>query len=155
MKPEKVKLFIVDDDPMFLITLEHEFHLHSDFTIEAFATAEQCIERLGHKPDVIILDYHLNSVDKNAMNGLEALEEIKKVNPGIPVVLLSASEETLKNAVDVMKDDIFEAAVKSKTAFVSLQRIITSIFNHKKIGKQVALVYGDGPIPFQLSITSL
>ncbi|CAN5825896.1 hypothetical protein BH11BAC7_BH11BAC7_04190 [soil metagenome] len=152
MKPEKVKLFIVDDDPMFLLKLAHEFHLYSDFTIETFPTAELCIEKLHHKPDVIILDYHLDSVEKNAMNGLEASEKIKKANPAIQVVLLSASEETIKEAVEIMKGDIFDTAVKSKTAFVSLQQIITSIFNHKKTKKEVALIYGDGPIPFQVSL---
>ncbi len=155
MKPEKVKLFIVDDDPMFIIKLAHEFHLHSDFTIETFPTAELCIEALSHKPDVIILDYQLDSVDKSAMDGLAALEIIKKIHPGIQVVLLSASEETVKKAVEEMKDDIFEAAVKNKTAFASLQNIIASIFNHKKTSKEVALIYGDDNIPFLLSIKSV
>jgi CheY-like chemotaxis protein len=26
------------------------------------------------KPDVIILDYHLDGIDKNAMNGIETLD---------------------------------------------------------------------------------
>jgi CheY-like chemotaxis protein len=28
----------------------------------------------SRKPDVIILDYHLDGIDKNAMNGIETLE---------------------------------------------------------------------------------
>jgi CheY-like chemotaxis protein len=38
---------------------------------------------------VIILDYHLDGIDKNAMNGIETLDKIKEFNQGIPVVMLS------------------------------------------------------------------
>jgi CheY-like chemotaxis protein len=31
-----------------------------------------------NKPDVIILDYHLDGIDKNAMNGFETLDKIKE-----------------------------------------------------------------------------
>ena len=78
MKNEnKIKLFLVDDDALFLKSLEIEFLQHADFTIETFATGELCMENLSHNPDVIILDYHLDGIDKNAMNGMETLDKIK------------------------------------------------------------------------------
>ena len=73
----KIKLFLVDDDAMYLKLLEIEFLQHADFTIETFATGELCIENLSHNPDVIILDYHLDGIEKNAMNGIETLDKIK------------------------------------------------------------------------------
>ena len=86
----KIKLFLVDDDAVFLKTLEIEFLTHADFTIETYATGELCVENLAHSPDVIILDYHLDGIDKNAMNGLATLDKIKEINPDIPVVILSS-----------------------------------------------------------------
>ncbi len=58
------------------------FLQHTDFTIETFATGELCLENLSHKPDVIILDYHLDGIDKNAMNGIETLDKIKAIQSG-------------------------------------------------------------------------
>jgi two-component system OmpR family response regulator len=75
IQENKIHLFLVDDDALFLKSLEIEFHHHTDFTVETFATGELCVENLSHNPDVIILDYHLNGVDKNAMNGIETLDK--------------------------------------------------------------------------------
>jgi two-component system OmpR family response regulator len=47
----------------------------ADFIIETYSTGELCLENLSNCPDVIILDYHLDVIEKNAMNGLETLEK--------------------------------------------------------------------------------
>ncbi|HMK27450.1 MAG TPA: response regulator [Chitinophagaceae bacterium] len=134
MKNEKIKLFLVDDDSLFLKSLEIEFLQHADFTIETFATGEHCIENLSHDPDVIILDYHLDGIDKNAMNGLETLDKIKAGYPDIPVVMLS-SQDKIDVAINCMHHRAFDYVVKSETAFIRLQKIITTIFNYKKMEK--------------------
>jgi CheY-like chemotaxis protein len=73
----------VDDDAVFLKSLEIEFLHHIDFIVETYALVS-CIANLG-KPDVIILDYHLDGIDKNAMNGIETLDKIKEYDSDIPV----------------------------------------------------------------------
>jgi two-component system OmpR family response regulator len=40
MNKEKIKLFLVDDDAVFLKSLEIEFLQHADFTVETFSTGE-------------------------------------------------------------------------------------------------------------------
>lgn len=134
MKNEKIKLFLVDDDTLFLKSLEIEFLQHADFSIETFATGELCIKNLSHIPDVIILDYHLDGIDKNAMNGLETLDKIKAGYPDIPVVMLS-SQDKIDVAINCMHHRAFDYVVKSETAFIRLQKIITTIFNYKKMEK--------------------
>lgn len=136
MKNEKIKLFLVDDDAVFLKSLEIEFLQHADFIIETFATGELCIENLSHNPDVIILDYHLDGIDKNAMNGVETLDKIKSYNPDIPVVMLS-SQDKIDVAINCMHHRAFDYVVKSETAFVRLQKIITTIFRYKKMEKEL------------------
>ena len=130
----KIKLFLVDDDALFLKSLEIDFLQLADFEIETFATGELCISNLSHKPDVIILDYHLDGIDKNAMNGLETLDKIKSFNPDIPVVMLS-SQDKIDVAISCMHHRAFDYVVKSETAFVRLQKIITTIFKYKKMEK--------------------
>jgi len=131
---EKIKLFLVDDDALFLKSLEIEFMEHADFSIETFATGELCIENLSHNPDVIILDYLLNGIEKDAMNGIETLDAIKAFNPDIPVVMLSAQDK-IEVAVNCMHHKAYDYVVKSETAFIRLQKIITSIFNYRKMEK--------------------
>ena len=130
----KIKLFLVDDDALFLKSLEIEFLQHADFTIETFATGELCMEHLSNNPDVIILDYHLDGIDKHAMNGMETLDKIKAFNPDIPVVMLS-SQDKIDVAINCMHHRAFDYVVKSETAFMRLQKIITTVFHYKKMEK--------------------
>lgn len=131
-----IKLFLVDDDALFLKSMEIDFLQHADFIIETFATGELCVKNLSNNPDVIILDYHLDGIDKNAMNGIETLDKIKSVNPDIPVIMLS-SQDKIDVAINCMHHKAFDYIVKSETAFMRLQKIITTIFQHKKMEKEL------------------
>jgi DNA-binding NarL/FixJ family response regulator len=136
MKNEKIKLFLVDDDALFLKSLEIEFLHQTDFTVETFATGELCLENLSHRPDVIILDYHLNGIEKEAMNGIETLDKIKALNPDIPVVMLS-SQDKIDVAISCMHHKAFDYVVKSETAFLRLQKNITAYFHYERIEKEL------------------
>ena len=136
IQENKIHLFLVDDDALFLKSLEIEFHHHTDFTVETFATGELCMENLSHNPDVIILDYHLNGIDKNAMNGIETLDKIKALKPDIPVVMLS-SQDKIDVAISCMHHRAFDYVVKSETAFLRLQKNITAFFHYEKIEKEL------------------
>ncbi len=130
----KIKLFLVDDDAVFLKLLEIEFLQHADFTVETYATGELCVAHLSRCPDLIILDYHLDGMDKNAMNGIETLDKIKSFNSDIPVVMLS-SQDKIDVAINCMHHRATDYVVKSETAFMRLQQIITNIFSYRKMEK--------------------
>jgi two-component system OmpR family response regulator len=132
----KIKLFLVDDDAVTLKLMEIEFLQHGDFDIETYPTGELCIENLSNNPDIIILDYYLDGVEKNAMNGIDTLDKIKASNPNIPVIMLS-SQDKIDIAISCMHHGAFDYVVKSETAFMRLQKIITAIFEFKKIEKQL------------------
>lgn len=136
MTKDKIKIFLVDDDAVFLKALEIEFLQHADFNIETFGTGEFCLQNISHNPDVIILDYHLDGINSKAMNGIETLDRIKAINPDIPVVMLS-SQDKIDVAISCMHHRAFDYVVKSETAFVRLQKIITSIFKYKKMEKEL------------------
>jgi two-component system, OmpR family, response regulator len=137
MKPSnKIKLFLVDDDAVYLKSLEIEFMQNADFSIETFATGEECLLALSNKPDVVILDYLLDGIVKNAMNGIEVLDSIKAYDKDIPVVMLSAQDK-IEVAVNCMRHQAFDYVVKSETAFVRLRKIISTIFRYRKMEKEL------------------
>lgn len=137
MSNEKIKLFLVDDDAVFLKSLEIDFLEHADFDIETYPTGELCMANLSHNPDVIILDYYLDGIDRDAMNGIDTLDQIKAFNPDIPVVLLS-SQDRIDVAINCMHHKATDYVVKSETAFMRLQKIIDSIFEFKKMEKELS-----------------
>jgi len=137
MNGNKILIFIVDDDALFLKSLEIEFTQNTQSVLNTFATGELCLKNLSQNPDIVILDYHLNSINKNAINGLETLDRIKTANPQIPVIMLS-SQDKIEVAVNCMKHQAFDYIVKSETAFIRLQKTITTVFHYQKIEKALS-----------------
>lgn len=137
MDEKKILLFLVDDDALFLKSLEIEFTDNTESVIKTFPTGELCLENISQNPDVIILDYCLNGIDRNAINGLETLDRIKTANQTIPVVMLS-SQDKIEVAVNCMKHQAFDYIVKSETAFIRLQKAITTIFHYQKLEKALS-----------------
>ena len=137
MKNEhKIKLFLVDDDALLLKSLEIEFLQHGEFDIETYPTGELCIASLSNKPDIIILDYYLDGIEKNAITGIETLDKIKAITADIPIIMLS-SQDKIEVAIECMHHGAVDYVVKSETAFVRLQQIIDKIFKYQKLEKQL------------------
>ena len=134
---KKILLFLVDDDALFLKSLEIEFSEATESVIRTFSTGEECLESLSECPDIIVLDYYLNSIEENAIDGLETLDKIKAINPEVPVIILS-SQDKIDVAVNCMKHLAFDYVVKSETAFLRLQKTITTIFHYQKIEKALS-----------------
>jgi DNA-binding NtrC family response regulator len=133
----KIKIFLVDDDALYLKSLEIEFLQNADFSIHTYPTGELCVANLSEKPDVVILDYLLDGVDKTAMNGINTLDKILEYDPEIAVVMLSCQDK-IEVAVDCMHHKAFDYIVKSETAFLRLKKAINSIVHTRKIEKTLS-----------------
>ncbi len=130
----KIKLFLVDDDIVFLKLLEIEFLEHADFDIETYVTGELCLENLSNNPDFIVLDYFLDGIDKTAKNGIDILDKILEINPEIPVIMLSCQDK-IEVAIDCMHHKAVDYVVKSETSFIRLKKIIKDLIEHRKLEK--------------------
>jgi DNA-binding NtrC family response regulator len=136
MNKEKIRIFLVDDDSLYLKSLEIEFKQYADFVVDTYATGELCMENISKDPDIIILDYHLDGIEINAMNGIETLDKIKAHNQKIAVIMLS-SQDKIDVAINCMHHKALDYVVKSETAFTRLQTIITSYYKYQKLEKQL------------------
>jgi two-component system, OmpR family, response regulator len=133
-KENNVKIFLVDDDALFLKSIEIELLQHFDFQIETYPTGELCLANLSLDPDIIILDYFLDSVDKNAMNGIDVLDAILAKNPKTGVIMLSCQDK-IDVAINCMHHKAIDYVVKSETAFLRINKIISSFLENKKLEK--------------------
>ncbi|MCE3280414.1 MAG: histidine kinase [Bacteroidetes bacterium] len=127
-----ITIFFADDNALYLKNLELTFSSKDYYNIKTFATAELCIEALHLKPDLIILDYYLNSVEKEAMDGLQALKKIREIDSTIPVVMLS-TEESGQIAENCIQHNATEFIIKGDISFARLREIITMVFLDKQI----------------------
>src|SRR3982751_6080891 len=134
---KKISIFLVDDDAMYLRILSSELSEEPQYDIKTFSTGERCLEHLSDRPDVIVLDYYLNGIERSALNGLETLKKIKATHPEIPVIMLSAQDK-IEVAVNCMKLQAFEYIVKSETAFTRLHSAISTMLHYKKMEKTLS-----------------
>jgi DNA-binding NarL/FixJ family response regulator len=120
------KIFIVDDDPFMQESLKDYLTREEPHQISVFSTGEESLKHLAEKPDIIILDYHLNSQSKDAATGMEILKTIKKHYPNIPVIMLS-SQERYAVAMQTIQKGAEQYVVKDKDAFEKIAGIIKEL----------------------------
>jgi DNA-binding NarL/FixJ family response regulator len=124
MSDQNPKVFIVDDEPLLSEMLtDYLLEYHPSLNITSFPTGEDCLKNLHEKPAVIVLDYHLNSKEKGAANGLDILKEIKRKNKAIPVIMLS-SQESYAKAAQTIGIGAIHYVIKGQAAFEEIQKLI-------------------------------
>lgn len=136
MNSKNKKIVLVDDDAVFLNMLKAQLMEHGILSIDTYPTGEKMIENLNPEIDLVILDFHLNGIDRHAMNGLETLDKIKVAYPEIPVIMLS-SQDKIDVAISCMHHGAFDYIVKSETAFFRVQQAILKLFDFKKIENEL------------------
>ncbi len=125
----KYNIFLVDDDFIFLEMLKESLIDNPDYNILPFQTGEECINHMHLNPDVIVLDYYLNSENTDAKNGLEILRDIHNINPQAKVIILSGQEDG--NLVyDFVRENATNYVVKDNNAFDNVKSAIDDIIRN-------------------------
>ena len=84
----KRKILVVDDQPDITLTIEIELEEEGLFDVDTFTDPELALSSFKPgKNHLVILDIVMPKMD-----GFELYEELKKVDPGIKVCFLTASE---------------------------------------------------------------
>ena len=123
---EPKKIFIVDDDMMLTETLRDYLTRKIPHDVHTFHTGEESLRHLKDKPDVIILDYYLNTVQKDAANGLEILETIKKHYPLVHIIMLS-SQERYGVAMRTIQKGAEQYVIKDENAFEKIAQMVDAL----------------------------
>jgi len=124
MKVQKpMKIFIVDDDEMLTTALTDFLKKEADHDIRVFNTGEECIRHIAEAPDVVILDYFLNTVVKDASDGLAILESIRKLLPHTRFIMLSSNESYAKAARTIQKG-AEHYVIKGEEAFDEIAKLL-------------------------------
>lgn len=120
------KVFIVDDDIMLSTALEDYLSRKTMHEVYVYRSGEECLNHLRDQPDVVILDFNLNSDDKDAANGMQVLETIKRLNKYIHVIMLS-SQEAYGTALQTISKGAEEYVIKDEDAFKKIVAIIDGL----------------------------
>lgn len=138
MSDKTRSVFIVDDDPIQVQMLKDHLSSKMKLSITTFSTGEDCLNNVEtQKPEAVVLDYNLNSVNKEAADGIAILQKIKTLSPSTQVVMLSGQEK-IEVAVATMTHGAFDYVIKNESAFVRTENILGNIFKGLKLEENLS-----------------
>jgi DNA-binding NtrC family response regulator len=121
MESNKKKIFLVDDDVFHLNMMEQILIGAGYDNVQLFENGVSCLDQLHEHPDIIFVDYNMD-----VFTGFEVLRKIKRYDPNIFVVMVSAQED-IKTAVNALKYGAFDYLEKNtdleKNLLLSLDKI--------------------------------
>lgn len=138
-KREHLSILIIDDDQMLATALksdlEKTFHRY-DLHISVFGTGEESREHIAGKPDLVIMDYYLNSKNRNAMNGVKIVDMIKRESPDTEVIMFTG-EEHADIAVKAMHHGAHDYVVKNDDMFRKLNMSVMQCLRLKHLKSEI------------------
>lgn len=126
MENTEFTVFLVDDDKMYLKAAQTQLSQNKKVNIKTFSSGEECLENLNLNPNIVFLDYSLDSEKADAKNGIQILRKIKSINENVNVVMLSGQSK-LEIAVEAMKHGAYDYVMKNEDAHLRIQNIITNL----------------------------
>src|ERR1700726_1829871 len=89
---EAANILLVDDEPGMLRYIRTLLEV-DEHKVQTASTGEEAVERVqkGLQPDLVLLDLLMPGID-----GLQTLEKLRQLKPGLKVVMLSCVSDTRK-----------------------------------------------------------
>ena len=95
---DTANILLVDDEPGMLRYIRTLLEV-DDYKVETATTGEEAVARVqkGMQPDLVLLDLLMPGID-----GIQTLEQLRSIQPGVKVVMLSCVSDT-KKVVQAMR----------------------------------------------------
>ncbi len=122
-KTNTIKIFAVEDDPVYSKFLKYVLDLNPEFEVELFENGKDCLAKLHTSPQIITLDYSLPD-----LSGEEILRRIKAIDPNIHVIIISG-QENISTAVNLLKQGAYDYITKDEE---TKDRLLNSLNNALK-----------------------
>jgi len=125
--PEPFRILIIEDDPEHAELIKMGFRRHDEFFLNFAASGEDGLETISSKAfDLISIDLVLPG-----MGGLDVLVRIRKLDPDIPVVMVSG-HGTTEMAVVAFENRATKYVVKSLESFKSLPYVFENLIQEAR-----------------------
>ena len=127
-------VFIVEDSSVERSMLKDHLSKYSNLKIREYSSGDACVKELVlgtvEEPDLILMDYFLDSSFGPSKDGLESLAKIKEICPGTNVIMLT-SVDNAKIIELATKKGALDYVVKGITAFNELDSVLAKHFSLK------------------------
>ena len=122
-------VFVVEDNTVYAKTLESfiRTNVPQIKDVQLFPVGETCLMELHKQPDVVIMDYFLDSKYYDAETGLDNIKKIRAQYPQMNIVVLSAQEE-IGVVIEAIKKYNCSYIKKDSDALQKLKTLLEEIY---------------------------
>jgi nitrogen regulation protein NR(I) len=133
------RLLVIDDEPNLRYSLVKSLQSET-IEVATTGTAREGIEAVRRQPpDAVILDVRLPDIP-----GLEAFDEIRRIDPRLPVIIVTAFSTT-DTAIEAMKRGAFEYLLKP-VDFHQLRELVNKAIELSRL-RHVPAVFAEDELP--------
>lgn len=126
-------MFIIDDDPVQVEMIKDYLSERYIFELKVYEDGEKAMKDMETlKPEIVVLDYHLNSNNPQAKNGIEVLTDIKRIHPASKVIMFSA-QDNIDIALESMRNGAYDYIIKGETAFNKMENTVNRLGEMHKL----------------------
>lgn len=120
-------IFIADDDRFHLEIMRQLLKTEGKENIHTFENGAECLNQIHLKPEIVFLDHRMD-----IYSGYETLRKIKRFDPDIFVVIVSAQED-IKTAISTLKHGAIDYIQKDKNLEQNIKNVLANIENIKTL----------------------
>lgn len=128
----KLKIFIVEDDPVYAKMLDYNLKQNPDYDVKVFEDGNTCIKHLYENPSLVTLDYTLPDI-----SGLEVLQKIHEHDAEVPVIIISGQED-VNTAVNLLKKGAYDYITKDENTVDRLWNSIKNIREKLQLKEEIS-----------------
>lgn len=138
MDLSNISILLVEDEPLFrkqTLELLRKFQFKDVYDA---INGEDGIEKYTrHSPDIVMTDYNMPVV-----NGLDMSKKLKELNPELPIILLTASDDkkTIIDAINIGIDGYLFKPIKLKQITSIIEKHAKQVILQKKFKKEQKLL---------------
>jgi DNA-binding NarL/FixJ family response regulator len=129
--PKKLAtVYIVDDNPVERSMMVDYFEKYPSLTLKEFPNGDECVKDLvmtGGAPDIILMDYFLDSEVAHSKDGLEILVKLKEICPTASIIM-HTSVENARIVELARRKGAYDYIVKGTEGYKKLDSIIEKEF---------------------------
>ena len=120
-------VFIVEDSDTERTMLKDHFSKYPSIKIKEYSNGDSCLKELiagnVEEPDLILMDYFLDTSFGASRDGLETLSKLKEIFPDTDVIMLTSVDN--EKIVDLArKKGALDYVVKNAVSFQKLDSIL-------------------------------
>lgn len=130
IKRKPFSVGILEDNPVYLkgISTSLKANFGKSIKLNSFSKSEPFIKYLHHKPEIVIVDFHLD--EESEIEGIDLIEELKLRNPNTAIIVLTG-KKSISTAINCINSGVSDYIVKTDKAIHTIAQEIEEKMNEK------------------------